>query len=176
MYHKWQSYNVWFLRCQAWRTEFFVILNDFLPFHPPNNLKNQNFEKMKKTPWDILISHMCTINDNHKMYGFSDMEREGQNLLSFWTVFCPFTPPTTQKIKILKKWKKYLEILSFYTGVPLMAIIWCDVWFLRYETWWTNLLSFWITFCPFTLLTTQKITILKKGKKLLEILFYKCVP
>ena len=26
-----------------------------------------------------------------------------QNILSFWTVFCPFTPLWTQKIKILKK-------------------------------------------------------------------------
>ena len=27
------------------------------------------------------------------------MEHDGQNFLSFWTVFCPFTP-TTQKMKI----------------------------------------------------------------------------
>ena len=26
-----------------------------------------------------------------------------QNFLSFWTIFCPFIPLTTQKIKILKK-------------------------------------------------------------------------
>ena len=32
------------------------------------------------------------------------------NFLSFWTVFCHFTPLTTQKIKILKKWKNLLEI------------------------------------------------------------------
>ena len=36
---------------------------------PPNNPKNQNFEKMKKTPRDIIILHMFTINDNHMMYG-----------------------------------------------------------------------------------------------------------
>ena len=29
-------------------TEFFVILGHFLPFDPPNNPKNQNFEKTKK--------------------------------------------------------------------------------------------------------------------------------
>ena len=34
------------------------------------------------------------------------MERHRQNLLSFWTVFCPFTPLTTQRIKILKKMRK----------------------------------------------------------------------
>ena len=63
--HKWQSYDVWFLRYGAWQTEFFVILDHF----------------------------------------------------------CIFTPLTTQKIKILKKWKQSLEILLFYTGVPKMTII-----------------------------------------------------
>ena len=48
---------------------FFVILDCFLPFEPPNNLKNQNFEKMKEPSRDIIIFHMCTINDSHMMYG-----------------------------------------------------------------------------------------------------------
>ena len=104
--------------CGAWQAEFFVILAYFLHFYPHNNPKNQNFEIMKKPPGDIITLHMCTINDNHMMYGSWDMECDGQNFLSFWTVFCPFTPLTTQKIKILKKWKKHLEILSFYTSVP----------------------------------------------------------
>ena len=43
--------------------EFFVILDHFLPFYPPNNPNNQNVEKMK-SPGDIII-----INDNHMMYG-----------------------------------------------------------------------------------------------------------
>ena len=51
------------------KTEFFVILDHFLPFYPPNNPKNLNFEKMKKLHQDIIILHMCTINDNHMMYG-----------------------------------------------------------------------------------------------------------
>ena len=42
--------------------------------------------------------------------------------------FSLFTPLTTQKIKVLKNWKKYLDILSFYTCVPYiydnMEIIW----------------------------------------------------
>ena len=32
---------------------------------------------------------------------------------SFWAIFCCFTPLTARKIKILKKWKKHLEISSF---------------------------------------------------------------
>ena len=46
-----------------------VILDRFLHFYPSNNLKNQNFEKMRNTPKDIIILHTCTINDNHMMYG-----------------------------------------------------------------------------------------------------------
>ena len=44
-------------------TVFLVILDHFLPFHPPSNLKNKNFEKMKKMPGDIIILHLCTTND-----------------------------------------------------------------------------------------------------------------
>ena len=116
---KWDNhYDVWFLRYGAWQTKLFVFLDRFLPFYPSSNPKNQNFEKMKNKSGDIIILHMCTISDNHIMYGSWDMECDGENFLSFWTVFCPFNPLTTRKIKILKKWKKYLEILLFYKGVP----------------------------------------------------------
>ena len=64
VYHKLKSYNVCFLRYVVWR-HFFLILNHFLPFHSSNNHENQNFEKMKKMPVDVIILHMCTINENH---------------------------------------------------------------------------------------------------------------
>ena len=41
----------------------------FCSFNPPNKLENQNFEKMKKVRRDTIILHMCTINENHMMYG-----------------------------------------------------------------------------------------------------------
>ena len=47
MYHKWQSYDVWFLWYRVRRTWFFVILDHFLLFYSPNKLENRNFEKMK---------------------------------------------------------------------------------------------------------------------------------
>ena len=46
----------------------FYHFGPFLALLPSNNLKNQNFEKMEKTPGDIIL-HMCTINDNQMMYG-----------------------------------------------------------------------------------------------------------
>ena len=82
------------------------------------NLKNQNFEKMKKNAGDIIILHvyqkpqsyeiqflryrvrqsiwalnMCTINQDHMMYGSWDIKCKGQSFISF-CIFCPLTPPS----------------------------------------------------------------------------------
>ena len=59
MYHKWRSYDTWFLKYKARQTILFVILGYFLLFHSPDDPKNQNFEKLKKAPGDIIILHMC---------------------------------------------------------------------------------------------------------------------
>ena len=83
---------------------------------------------MKKTPGDIIILHMCTKNYDEAMYGCWDMVRARYNCyFSFWAIFCPFTPLTAQKIKIFKKWKKFLEISSFYICVPKIIIRWWTV-------------------------------------------------
>ena len=72
VYHKWQSYDIWFFRYGVQKTKFFVILDLFLLFYPLNNLKNQNFDKLKKVSGDIIILHMCTKNYDHIMYGSYD--------------------------------------------------------------------------------------------------------
>ena len=43
--------------------------------------------------------------------------------LSFWAIFCPFTPLTTQKNQNSGKMEKCLEIWPFYTSVPKILII-----------------------------------------------------
>ena len=63
----------------------------FFAFYPPNNLENQNFEIMKKTPGDIIFLHMCTKGDIKMLYGSHDMECNRHNFLFFWPIFCPFT-------------------------------------------------------------------------------------
>ena len=113
VYHKSRSYDVWFLRYKVQRIEFFVI---FVPFDPPNKPKKQNFEKIKKWPGDIIILHLSTRHDNHDVW-FLRYRAWQTIFLSFWAIFWPYTF-LTQKIKILKKWKKLLKILSFYTWVP----------------------------------------------------------
>ena len=115
VYHKWQSNDVWFLRYQVQLTKFLTILDHFLPLYLPDNPKNPNFEKIKKTLGDIIILHMVY----HKWQSYDVWFRyDRQNVLSFWTVSGTFSTLTTPKIKILKKWKQILEILSFFTCVP----------------------------------------------------------
>ena len=74
----------------------FCYFRPFFALLTPNNQKNQNFEKMKKTPRDIILL-MCTINENHMIYGSKDIECDGQKFLSSWTIFCPFTLPNNPK-------------------------------------------------------------------------------
>ena len=83
--------------------------------------------------------------------------------LSSWTICCPFTPLTARKIKISEKWKKHLEISSFYTIAPKLMIIgytvreiWCVM----------DVIVFFIVdiFCTFTPLKAQKTKISTKKK------------
>ena len=55
--------------------------------------ENQNFEKIKKK---TLKDIMFIINHSHMIYGFSDMECNRQNFLSFWTFFA-LLPPNNPK-------------------------------------------------------------------------------
>ena len=120
VHHKWQSHDKWFLRYEAWQT-IFCHFELYFDFYPSNNLKNQNFEKMKKKPGDIILPK-CTINENPVMYDSWNMKRDRQIFLSFWTISCPFASLTTRKIKILKKWKKQLEFWAiFYPFISLTA-------------------------------------------------------
>ena len=118
----------------------------------PDNSENQNFEKMK-------MSYLFTlVYQKSLLYDVSFLRNGMQQ-----TTFCRFVellPHDWPKIKIWKKWKKHLKILSFYTCVPWMKIIWCMV----PEIWCVTgrIFSFWTIFCPLTLLTTQKMKILKK--------------
>ena len=69
----------------------------FWPLYPPNNQETQNFKTMKKIPWDFISLHMCTKNHNHMVYTSWDMEYDRHNFLSFYAIFCPFTPLWPQK-------------------------------------------------------------------------------
>ena len=53
--HDHMMYGSWDIRHNR---QSFIILGHFLPFDPPNNQKNQNFEKIKKTSGDIITLHL----------------------------------------------------------------------------------------------------------------------
>ena len=109
------------------------------------------------------------------MYDSWDMNPNRQNFLSFWAIFFPFTPLTTQKIKMLKNRKKGPGdiIISHKCTKNHDNMLHCS-WDVEHDRF--NYFSFWAIFCPFTYLTALKIKIKKKMKKSLEISFYKCVP
>ena len=141
---------------------------------PPNSPKTQNFEKMKKTPGDIIILHMGTKNYDQMMYASWDMVPDGCNYFSFLAIFYLFTPLTAWKIKILKKWKKCLEI-SFYICVPRIMIWWCMVLEICCLTYVIVISHFGLFFA--LLPNSPKNQDFEKWKKHLEIsLFYICVP
>ena len=77
------------------------------------------------------------------MYGSSDMERNGHNFLSFWTIFCIFTP-LARKTKILEKGKTCLPTLSFYTCVHDIIIF-----HMMYRSWDVSTTEFFCHFGPF---------------------------
>ena len=89
------------------QTEFFVALGHFCPITPLTARKSKLKKKMKKSPGDVIILHKCTKNHDRILHFSCDTERDRCNCyFSFWAIFCPFTPLTAQKIKILKNEKK----------------------------------------------------------------------
>ena len=161
MYHKWQSYDVWFLKYGAWQTYFFVILDHFLHFYPLTTQKIKILIKMIKLPGDMIIFHMCTINDIHMMYGFWDMKCDEQNFLSFWTIFFPFYPPNNPKnpnFEELKKKKTPGDIIILQKCTKNHdQMLHCS--FDMANNKYNYYFSFWAIFCPFNSLTAQKIKI-----------------
>ena len=78
VHHKSRSHNIWLVR---YKVQFYVILGHFSPFDPTNNPKNQNFEKIKTTPGDIINLHLCNTNNDHMMYGSWDIKHNRHNFL-----------------------------------------------------------------------------------------------
>ena len=141
--------------------EIFFILDHCLPFYPPNNPKNENFEKLKKAPGDIIILQMFTINDNHMMYGSWAMKRDGQNFLSFWTVFCSGgTPDNPKNTKIENLERTFGDIIILHMCPIKDNHMIYGSWDIERDR--QIFLSFLTILCGFTSLKTQKIKIKKK--------------
>ena len=137
------------MRYSSWDTEcdrqYFVILGHFLCFYPTNSLKKTQFGKNEKgIRWCHQFTHLYQ-KSHHMMYASWDIACNRHIFLSFLAIFCPFTPLLTLKIKIWEKCKKNLEILSLNEDHMMYGS-----WDIRHNG--QRLLSFWVIFCPFTLL------------------------
>ena len=109
----------------------------------------------------------------HMKYGSLNADWDRQNFLSFWAIFCPSAPLWTQKIKILKQWKK--NTCSYYHEYHEWQSY--GVWFLRYgarRTFWTISFGTVFSLLPPPPLTTWKIKILKNEKTPGDIMLHKC--
>ena len=107
-YQKSWWYDLQFLRYRVSQTE----IGNYVPITPPllKTWKIRILKKWKKNSW--IYHHFTHVHQ--KLQSFEvwflryRMKWDRQKFLSFWAIFCPFTPPpttTTWKIKILKKWK-----------------------------------------------------------------------
>ena len=164
MHQKSQSYDVGFLRYGVRQTKFFVIMDRFLPFYPPMDPENKNFEKMKKELEEIIILQMFTINVSHMIYGFSDIECNRQNFFVILDCFLPFYPPTNPKNKNFEKLKKDPgDIIILHKCTKNHdQMLYCSLDMARNRF---NYFSFWAIFYPFISLAAQKIKIKKKKTK-----------
>ena len=69
VYHKWQSYYVWFLRYEAWLTIFLPFWTVFCSTTPLTTRKTKILKNWKKKKsGDIIILHKCTKNNDPMLY------------------------------------------------------------------------------------------------------------
>ena len=102
-----------------------------LPFYPPNNSENQIFEKMKKKKKKKKPKRNYHFKNVYHKWQSCDVwflryKARLREFLSFWTIFCPFAPLATQKIKFSKNEKNtwtyyfthvYHKWQSYDTGI-----------------------------------------------------------
>ena len=116
-------YCSWDIACGG--CNYFSFWAIFCPFIPLTARKIKILKKMKKTG-DTIIFHKCTKNYDQMLYCSWDMAHDRCNCyFSFGVIFCTFTTLTAQKIKILRKWEKRVEISSFYIFVLQIMTRWC---------------------------------------------------
>ena len=101
----------------------FCHFGPFFPLLPPNNPKNQNLEKMKQTPGDIIISQQVP-KIMIICYTVSQIWHVPNLIIFYFGLFFTLLPPQQpQNSKFRKNFKKALEISSLYNSAPKIMII-----------------------------------------------------
>ena len=146
------------------RHNFLPFCTIFLPYYPPYNLKNQNFEKWKKYG-DIITLHLRTTNDDHMMYGSWDMAHDRHNFLSLRYVLLFYAPNNleNQNFEKMKKYTKNHDHMPYCSWDMVRDE--CNCYF-----------SFWAIFPFYPRNSPRNQNFKKKRKKRLEISFDTSVP
>ena len=112
-----RSYEIGFLRYGVRQAEFFVILWHFLPFQPPNNLKNQNFKTEKKIWRYFNFTYLHHIRQSYDVWFLRDGAQQTKFLVSLDN-FLPFYPPMDPENQNFRKMNNTTEdiiILQMHT-------------------------------------------------------------
>ena len=111
-------------------TIFCLFTSTPTPTH--NNPENQNFEKKKKWKKCLEIlsfyTYMCTINEDHMIYGYWNIRCNRKKFSTFSVIFCPFSPlMENQNFNIEKITWRYYHFTHLHHKWQTY-----NVWFLRY--------------------------------------------
>ena len=137
MHQKSQSYDVWFLRYGVRQAEFFIILfgSFFAILTPPALLplmilKIKILKKKEKYDWRYYpFIHMCTINEDHMIYGSWNIKVQQTESFVILGHFLPYQPPDNlenQNFKIEKNTWSYYHFTHLHHKLQLY-----DVWLLK---------------------------------------------
>ena len=105
MHHKARSYDVWFLRCKVQKAEVFCHFGSFLPSDPPNNQKNQNFEKTKNTS-ETLSFYTCAPQMMIIWCMIPEILSTIDRICCHFRLYFAFLPPNNPENQNFEKMKK----------------------------------------------------------------------
>ena len=148
------TYGCWNIRCN--RQKILSFWTIFCPFRPLKTWKIKIL-KLKKTLGDIIIWRICTINDNHIMYGSWD-----KNFCHSWLSFALLPPYGPTKSKFFKNEKTSEDII-------ILQMLSINDSHMMYGSWdiecnRQNVLSFLTVFCTFTKKQSKKSKCRKNEK------------
>ena len=109
---------IWCMLAQIWSACKDIIFCHFRPLFAfllnywPQPLKFG--KKCKKTPGHIILLQMCTINQDHMMYGSWDMKFNRQNFFCHLGRFFSLLAPNTLKNENIKNEKTPEDIIILH--------------------------------------------------------------
>ena len=129
MYHEDHIYGSWNIWCDRHKFSSFWVI--FCLFNPLTIWKIKILT-LKKTPGDIIVLHICTINDKNTWCMVPKIWRATDIIFVILNHFLPFYSPTKNQPKKSKFWKHEKTTWSYY-HITQVNHKWqsYDVWFLR---------------------------------------------